>query len=114
MAAPKRNHNALKHGLYARFIPEEIRREFKRMPTDDPDMEVAASRLLTYNALDLYSLQAPFDQRAEAIALAMKGVDTTSRLLTRRKNLQGTDAGFQDLWSAVEAANRMDGLDHDL
>jgi hypothetical protein len=48
MPAPKGNQNALKHGLYARHFPEQIKKSFLRWDLDDYAAEI---QLLRY-ALD--------------------------------------------------------------
>jgi hypothetical protein len=44
MPAPRRNTNALKHGLYARYFNHDARRDMKKMPEDDLTFEIAACR----------------------------------------------------------------------
>jgi hypothetical protein len=110
MPAPRGNHNALKHGLYAKLFEPENLPEFKRMASDDPLQELAALRWSAMHALNTIKTTQDNKERIQAINAAVHALEAAANVIFRQQLLSAPSPLLQDLWDAIELANEKDGL----
>ena len=111
MPAPKGNRNAVKHGLYAKHFTADVQPELLRMPVDSVLMELAALRLTALRAMDLYVSSLSQDEKARAIVIAVNALETAANIVSKAQLLNGDVPILQDLWTAIQEANQIEGVD---
>jgi len=108
------NKNALKHGLYARHFTRQDRSELANMPVDQVLMEIAALRLTADRAIAVIESTEDVEQKMKAIQASVASLKAIANLIARTKLLSGDSPVLQELWTAVDNANKKQGWKNDL
>ena len=111
MPGTKGNRNAVKHGLYSKHFTADVQPELLRMPIDSVLMELAALRLTALRAMDLYVSSLSQDEKARAIVIAVNALETAANIVSKAQLLNGDIPILQDLWTAIQEANQIEGVD---
>ncbi len=112
--APKGNHNALKHGLYAKHYTPEILPELQNMPTDDCLMELAAGRAALARALDIYYNCQDADRQVKLFNSCVIAFKFITNTIQKLRLASGSSPQLQELWDALKQSNRIEKIPPDI
>jgi hypothetical protein len=104
----------LKNSPATMHLPLDTLKELAKMPEDELYMEIAALRVTAANAFELSNSCTSEKERLRAINTSVRALMAVVRAISRNSSLSSDAPVLQDLWDAIDKANRLDGLDHDL
>jgi hypothetical protein len=101
----------LKHSPLARDLSPDDLKKLAQMPEDETFMEIAALRVTAANAMELVDTCTGEKDRIRAINSCVKALNAASNAIFKAHYLSSDAPVLNELWAAIEKANRLNGLD---
>lgn len=107
MAAPKGNHNALKHGIYTKFFALTESKEISKMAKNRNEAEIDLCRLKLCHLIEEMVDEQDKEIRARQYFAISTLVGTISRMTQANMIYgKGTDSVLTSIYEAIRAANK--------
>ncbi len=106
MGAKKGNRNALKYGLYAKYITPETSAGLKEMPTDEFYMELNILRVIADNGLYVYSKATSEELQHKCLSLVSVTANRVINAICKLNFHSGKAPQLKPLWDAIDENNR--------
>jgi hypothetical protein len=105
---------AFKRSPYAARFTLAERAKISKMPPDDNLPELAALRLPASRLLASADATPYIDQKLRLSRLAMHALTLASAVVIKRHSLSMSADPMQELWDAIDEANRLEGISDNL
>lgn len=101
----------LKHSSLARDLSPDDLKRLAEMPEDEIYMEIAALRLTAANAMELLDTCTGEKERIRALNSCVRALMAVVHAIFKNGSLSSDAPVLDELWAAIEKANRLDGVD---